>query len=99
MPNPCGAGNNHCLISPTFQTEGFPEEELFSRCRFLDENLENVDCSVESETHDYVGECLFHILVTFVADEHVSRSDVVLELGGRYATTTCAIARKLHNSG
>ena len=101
MPNPCGPGKNHCLISPTFQAEGIPEEDLFSRCRFLDENLENVDCSVESETRDYVGEYLCPILsdLLSVAAEYVGRSDVVLEFGGRYATTTCAIARKLNNSG
>ena len=31
---------------------------MFEKCKFLDEKLNDVDCSVERDTRDYVGEKL-----------------------------------------
>ena len=30
--------------------------DMFENCKFLDEKLNDVDCSVERDTRDYVGE-------------------------------------------
>ena len=59
LPNPCGLGKNLCLISPTrnLQTETL-NRDMFENCKFLDEKLNDVDCSVERDTRDYVGEKL-----------------------------------------
>ena len=59
MPNPCGRGKNLCLISPTLKTRGEPplsaSKEMFEKCNFFDEKLNDIDCSVERDTRDYVG--------------------------------------------
>ena len=59
LPNPCGLGRNLCLISPTrnLKTETL-NRDMFENCKFLDEKLNDVDCSVERDTRDYVGEKL-----------------------------------------
>ena len=59
LPNPCGLGRNLGLISPTRNLN--PEtlnRDMFENCKFLDEKLNDVDCSVERDTRDYVGEKL-----------------------------------------
>ena len=35
--------------------------DMFENCKFLDEKLNDVDCSVERDTRNYVGEmrCVF----------------------------------------
>ena len=57
MPNPCGGGKNLCLISPTLKPRGEPpvSKEMFEKCNFFDEKLNDIDCSVERDTRDYVG--------------------------------------------
>ena len=57
LPNPCGLGKNLCLISPTrnLKTETL-NRDMFEKCKFLDEKLNDVDCSIERDTRDYVGE-------------------------------------------
>ena len=58
MPNPCGLGKNRCLVSPSVRkTKTAPvRRDIFEKCNFLDEKLNDVDCSVERDTRDYVGE-------------------------------------------
>ena len=107
MPNPCGRGKNLCLISPTMKTRGEPtvsvSKEMFEKCNFFDEKLNDIDCSVERDTRDYVGKnhslAVRKKLTMSVLGRHIAKSDTVLELGGRYATTTCAIALQQDNSG
>ena len=103
MPNPCGGGKNLCLISPTLKTRGEPPvpelKEMFEKCNFFDEKLNDIDCSVERDTRDYVGKNHSLKLTMSVLGRHIAKSDTVLELGGRYATTTCAIALQQDNSG
>ena len=79
--------------------------DIFQKCNFLDEKLNDIDCSVERDTRDYVGKNRMHSLSSSLElmvsgwGRHIRKLDTVLELGGRYATTTCAIALQQDNSG
>ena len=55
-------------------------------CDFLNENFLPAYCGVEWD---------MHLLVREIIDP----SDTVLEFGGRYGTTTCAVAVRQNNSG
>ena len=78
--------------------------DIFQKCNFFDEKLNDIDCSVERDTRDYVGKKRMHSfnsleLMVSGWGGHITKLDTVLELGGRYATTTCAIALQQNNSG
>ena len=63
MPNPCGRGKNRCLVSPAAVRKARlapVSPDIFQKCKFLDEKLNDVDCSVERDTRDYVGEIHMH---------------------------------------
>ena len=49
--------------------------------------------------HHWVGWCLISGCAPFLPGRHIEKLDTVLEFGGRYATTTCAIALQQENSG
>ena len=49
--------------------------------------------------HHWVGWCLISKCAPFLPGRHIEKLDTVLEFGGRYATTTCAIALQQENSG
>ena len=55
-------------------------------CNFFMENWNTALCAAEWDMH-------------LLVQQLVKPSDTVLELGGRYATTSCAIAATLGNSG
>ena len=55
-------------------------------CNFLNEDFYPAFCAVELDMWSLVNEV-------------ISPTDVVMEFGGRYGTTTCAIAVKQNNSG
>ena len=55
-------------------------------CEFFDEKFRPARCNVEWDTH---------LLVRQI----ISPTDTVLELGGRYGSTTCAVAVEQNNSG
>ena len=57
MPNPCAKGKRWCIVKTiqgNFKT--VPTEDTFKKCKFFDENFEFVDCGVEKDTRDYVGQ-------------------------------------------
>ena len=62
MPNPCGRGKNRCLVSPAVRKANVApvSRDIFQKCKFLDEKLNDVDCSIERDTRDYVGEIHMH---------------------------------------
>ena len=62
MPNPCGRGKNRCLVSPAVRKANVApvSRDIFQKCKFLDEKLTDVDCSIEGDTRDYVGEIHMH---------------------------------------
>lgn len=53
---------------------------------FFDENFQRAYCNVEYDMHELVGQI-------------IRPTDTVLELGGRYGSTTCSLAEKQNNSG
>ena len=53
----------------------------------------------EACCHHWVGWCLISKCAPFLPGHHIEKLDTVLEFGGRYATTTCAIALQQENSG
>ena len=55
-------------------------------CNFLNENFLHTYCSVEWD---------MHLLVR----KFINPTDTVMEFGGRYGTTTCAVADIQNNSG
>ena len=55
-------------------------------CDFFDENFQRAYCNVEGDMHMIVNQVL-------------DPEDVVMEVGGRYGTTTCSVATKQNNSG
>ena len=55
-------------------------------CNFFNENFVKAYCSVEWD---------MHLLVR----EFIHPTDIVMEFGGRYGTTTCAVAARQNNSG
>lgn len=57
-----------------------------TQCSFLDQNGQPASCTIEKPEHTLVN-------------KYVKPGMVVLELGARYGTTTCAIAAQLQNSG
>ena len=61
MPNPCGPGKNRCLVSPMRKANVVPaSRDIFQKCNFIDEKLNDIDCSVERDTRDYVGKKRMH---------------------------------------
>ena len=76
-----------CILEPAH----YPEQavkvvENPQTCNFLTENFMHAYCNVEWDMHLLVREI-------------ISPTDTVMEFGGRYGTTTCAIAAKQNNSG
>ena len=55
-------------------------------CNFLNEDFMHALCGIEWDMHKLVREV-------------IEPEDVVLEFGGRYGTTTCAIDSVQNNSG
>lgn len=57
-------------------------------------------CSFRTDLHQLYGPCVIEHPEHLLVQRHVDpNSTGVLELGGRYGTTTCELARKLRNSG
>lgn len=88
MPSPCPPHTNYCFSK--FTTELQPslakESNRDGICSFLDQHLQDSDCDIEADT------------VASVAAV-ITPQDVVIEFGGRYAFTTCHLARAQNNSG
>ena len=58
----------------------------YQQCDFFTENFVRAYCNVEQATHSAVRKL-------------IQPSDTVLEVGSRYATTTCEVAVRQNNSG
>jgi len=58
----------------------------YDHCNFFTENFVSAYCNIEKATHDMVKTM-------------IGPSDVVLEIGSRYASTTCEVAVMQNNSG
>ena len=74
-----------CLLLPRHTPARPPTAVSGQTCTFTDENHNPANCWLEADIWRLIGEL-------------VEPEDTVLELGGRYATTTCALAVRLNNS-
>ena len=67
MPNPCGVGKNRCLVSPMMRKANVVStRDMFQKCNFLDEKLNDIDCSIERDTREYVGK--IHCMHSFITN-------------------------------
>jgi len=94
MPPSCNSHKDRCISKlnpgrgPATMISLTNTTEHNVNCKFLNEELENnnATCGIELETIK-------------IALNHVTPEDTVLEFGGRYATTTCALAVAQGNTG
>lgn len=89
-PSPCEVptkGSLGCVLETTHDPSRPPKSDMFPKpCEFFDENFQRAYCNVEYDMHELVGQI-------------IRPTDTVLELGGRYGSTTCSLAEKQNNSG
>ena len=76
-----------CILESNHRPE-FPPKSVEDpqHCNFFAENFQRTYCGVEWD---------MHVLVKNM----IKPTDTVLEVGGRYGTTTCALAVQQNNSG
>ena len=89
FPLPMNYSEPHgCLlqspVDPGLKAEGV--KEPYSQCNYFTENFVQAYCRVERDTHEVVRRL-------------VTPSDVVLEVGARYGTTSCELAAAMNNTG
>ena len=78
-----------CVFTPTIKHAGTPQSVGF---------WDNICCSFITET-SRPASCLIERDMFSVAEDVITPQDVVLEVGARYGTTSCAVARYQGNSG
>merc|ERR1719461_901168 len=88
--NPCGQEDIGTSRGCILESSHDPLRPVFMsshprHCDFFDENFVKPDCSIESDMHEEVKKM-------------ITSNNTVLELGGRYGTTSCAIASLQNNS-
>ena len=89
-PTPCtNTTPVGCVYTPHTQYSHNPQSVGF---------WDNICCSFITET-SRPASCLIERDMFSVAKELITPDDVVLEVGARYGTTTCAVARYQGNSG
>ena len=89
FPLPMNYSEPHgCLlqspVGPGLQAEGV--KGPYNECNYFTENFVRAYCGVETSTHEVVRKL-------------VTPSDVVLEVGARYGTTSCELAAAMNNTG
>ena len=78
-----------CIIPSLTQTYEPPSPQLAldtSSCPYFNEQYTHVDCAISGE-------------IQVLALDLIKPSDVVLEIGSRYGTVSCAVALAQNNSG
>ena len=95
-PNPCynnygsnssSCNSSGCILESSHDPDRPPKSVKDPVvCEFFNEFFQRAYCNVEWDTH---------LLVRQI----ISPTDTVLELGGRYGSTTCAVAVEQNNSG
>jgi len=76
-----------CVLETNYDPRRPPKsDEEPKPCEFFDENFQRAYCNVERDMHQLVRQI-------------IRPTDTVLELGGRYGSTTCMVAEKQNNSG
>lgn len=93
-PSPCfesdsaSSNSTGCILESSHDPDRPPNAVKFppNTCNFFTEYFQRAYCNVEWDTH-------------LLVKQIIRPTDIVLEVGGRYGSTTCAVAVEQNNSG